>query len=401
MTGTVNDVQTAILVDTGSAVTILHRDLWEQGSRGMYVELKAVLSPVIVANGQPLHILGLATVRIRIAGVDFVHQVLITEDVSQSCLLGADSLVPHGVVINFQTNQLRLGEAAVHLQHSTHKQLPKQVCRVSVATTSIIRGGEEKLLWANVHHPQNVDIHYPGILEPKEGFEAQYQLLVARVVALPDNRLMPVRMANLAPVPVTLYKGLKIGDFCPLASPRETPSGESCYKEIPENESAELPQILHIEHEQVDGASLLGVDTKCLTASQRQELEALVNDYRDIFSTGKHDLGRTNRTYHQIDASPIKQAPHRLPIHRRQEVGHLVKEMEKQRVIQPSQSPWASPIVLVQKKDGSTRFCVDYRRLNKVTRKDSYPLPKVDDLLDSLEGAQWFTTLDLASGSGS
>ena len=112
-------------------------------------------------------------------------------------------------------------------------------------------------------------------------------------------------------------------------------------------------------------------------------------------------VGRTDLTYHRIDAgdaSPIKQAPRRLPIHRRQEVGRLVNEMEKEGVIQPSQSPWASPIVLVQKKDGSTRFCVDYRRLNKVTRKDSYPLPRVDDILDSLDGAQWFTTLDLASG---
>ena len=67
-------------------------------------------------------------------------------------------------------------------------------------------------------------------------------------------------------------------------------------------------------------------------------------------------------------------------------------------VIQQSSSPWASPIVLVQKKDGSTRFCVDYRKLNSVTRKDAYPLPRIDDTLDTLHGSRWFSTLDLASG---
>ena len=67
-------------------------------------------------------------------------------------------------------------------------------------------------------------------------------------------------------------------------------------------------------------------------------------------------------------------------------------------IIEPSSSPWSSPVVLVKKKDGTIRFCIDYRKVNGVTVKDSYPLPRIDDCLDALSGSQWFCTLDLASG---
>ena len=75
-----------------------------------------------------------------------------------------------------------------------------------------------------------------------------------------------------------------------------------------------------------------------------------------------------------------------------------IERMLESNIIQPSESPWASPVVLVRKKNGKLRFCVDYRKLNHVTKKDAYPLPRIQEMLNALSGSQWFSTLDLASG---
>ena len=130
-------------------------------------------------------------------------------------------------------------------------------------------------------------------------------------------------------------------------------------------------------------------------------MESLIVDFSDVFALDDSELGCTDILQLHIDTGehpPIKQQPYRTPVVRRKTVSEMIDAMKKQGVIQPSASPWASPVVLVPKKGGSLRFCVDYRRLNAVTRKDVYPLPRVDDILDALGEARYFSSLDLASG---
>ncbi|GFS91190.1 hypothetical protein TNCV_2215171 [Trichonephila clavipes] len=151
-------------------------------------------------------------------------------------------------------------------------------------------------------------------------------------------------------------------------------------------------------HEEV---TIFKIEHRTESIRQKSSAERLFQEFEDVFSRNSSDIGHTTVTQHRIDTAdhpPIKQHPRRLPFAKQEEVGTLLREMQENDIIEPSSSSWASPIVLVRKKDGSTRFCVDYRKLNDVTKKDSYPLPRIDDTLDTLSGHKWFSTLDLKSG---
>jgi len=137
------------------------------------------------------------------------------------------------------------------------------------------------------------------------------------------------------------------------------------------------------------------------TSEELAQLRQLVERYRDVFAMSGSELGKTHVLEHSIKTkcdAPVCQPARRLPWHSRQKARELVNEMIEQGIVEESSSPWSSPIVMVRKKDGSTRFCVDYRKLNAVTVTDPYPLPRIDDTLDALGGAQYFSTLDLCSG---
>lgn len=142
------------------------------------------------------------------------------------------------------------------------------------------------------------------------------------------------------------------------------------------------------------------LDHTALNREPIQQLDSLLSQYSDVFSSHEHDFGRTNRVRPSIrtgEAPPIRQRAYRTSAHLRSEIDRQVQKLLSQDIIEESCSPWALPVVLVKKKDGTYRFCIDFRKLNSVTVKDSYPLPRPANALDSLSGACWFSSIDLVS----
>jgi hypothetical protein len=132
-----------------------------------------------------------------------------------------------------------------------------------------------------------------------------------------------------------------------------------------------------------------------------EQFNKLIDAYTDVFAKDDTDIGHTNLLEHEIntgDSAPIRQKPYPVPFSQRFTIDEHISKMHDLGVIRPSTSPWASPIVIVKKKDGTERFCIDYRKLNKVTVKDVYPLPRIDDILFALGNTSYYTSLDLLSG---
>ena len=198
--------------------------------------------------------------------------------------------------------------------------------------------------------------------------------MMAHAVVRPVEGRMPVRILNLGADPVTMYQGTRIAHLETLGKAEIVDSTVATVQDQPAENSTDVEAKLW--------SMVEGNDS--LDNTQKEYLYELLLSYGDIFARNKTDFGRTSKIKHSIDtgeAAPIRQHVRRVPPARREEMKKLLDDMLKKDVIRPS---WASPIVLVLKKYGSMRLCVDYRKLNAVTRKDAYPLPRVDDTLPSL-----------------
>ncbi|GJY43347.1 putative reverse transcriptase domain-containing protein [Tanacetum coccineum] len=146
--------------------------------------------------------------------------------------------------------------------------------------------------------------------------------------------------------------------------------------------------------------------TKTLMSTKANELTLsdipIIRDFEDVFLDDLSGLPPQRQVEFCIDlipeATPVAKSPYRLAPSEMQELSEQLQELQDKRFIRPSHSPWGAPVLFVKKKDGSFRMCIDYRELNKLTIKNRYPLPRIDDLFDQLQGARYFSKIDLRSG---
>ena len=129
-------------------------------------------------------------------------------------------------------------------------------------------------------------------------------------------------------------------------------------------------------------------------------MSSLLTKYRDVFAVDPKNPSQTDLVHHKITVNPqtpIYMKPHWIPLAWEKEVDNQVKEMYRNNIIRESNSPWNAPILLVKKKDQSVRFVCDFRALNEVTKKDTYPLPQIKDVIDKMQGMKYWSMLDAAS----
>ena len=394
----VEGVAVAAMVDTGSQATIISRSLLHKvnsqlKSQGKSLARLKLPSMPLYGKGGPsereLDITAQVELTLAADGRKVTVPVFIQPNSEQACLLGTNALFALGVSVSRANGE--------PLKSCGGPQA--QVRLIQAATIPSMKGRIVKACVSDGYFPNEQVLFEPRheALEPL-GLNAQESLVTV------SDGIALIPLKNYQGVSVKLDEGTPLGmvqqcePVCQvLTEPRERPSlsgsqsGGLCahVKALP-NTPERYQRLL----EALELPDQLGDD-------ELKQLKELLRESADVFALDDSELGCTDLVRHVIDTgdhSPVRQPPHRTPMVYRDKIEQLVDEMQGRGIIQPSTSPWASPVVLVPKKDGSLRFCVDYRRLNSITKKDVYPLPRIEDIFDTLGGAKFFTSLDLASG---
>ena len=341
--------------------------------------------PLVGVSGEQLQIQGIAEVSIQLANKCFQISLVVVNGLTTDAIIGLDFLEAHNCTLTIGDRLLHIPscKSPIPVCGSTHSSTPTQVYAILAACESVPAYSEKEVM-----------VSIPQYCKDKshvlEAMETKVTIMAARTLVHPTTNTIPVRLLNLSGEAVTLYEGTKIAtieevdDSVALISSVSTSNQSNC--------SSDLQTALW---------NIVSRSDTELDETQEQALYNLLLQYSGIFAIDEHDFGHAKTIKHQINtgsSTPIRQQTRRVPRAHRQEAKHLVESMLNNKIITPSSSPWASPVVLVRKKDGSLRFCVDYRKINAITRKDAYPLPRVDDTLDALACCKWFTTLDLLSG---
>ncbi len=210
-----------------------------------------------------------------------------------------------------------------------------------------------------------------------------------------NNTNDPIHL-NIATTIGTMEVPIQVIDMATSSSE----SANNADKVPREQQTNTILQVSEKSNTITDEAIKNQIDDK-LTSLQFEQLFKLIKKYKRVVAENPKAPKFSSVVEHVIDTGdhpPIKQRSYRTAHKVQEQIREQVNEMLENGIIRGSNSPWASPVVLVLKKDGSVRFCTDYRKLNAITRKDSYPLPRINETLDVIGNAKWFSSIDFCSG---
>ena len=353
------------VLDTGSSVTLVRPDVLPIG-----LPLERTEVQLRTVTGELSPMLGVGVMQIQVAGLQIAHKVWVA-DIGDPCILGVDFLEATGGILDMGGGTLSFPSGLVAYRE-----------RRDISCVPRARGSLNTGVWA------------PQADRPKS----------PAMISQTFNNNDIAGLSPFAPpftpgaTPTRVGQSGK-GDNANEGMDMHASSTPTVHALTPTRDLA--APVLGCDSGGITGAGHVERDGGALDERQQKQLSKLLGEYEDCFARDEGEVGMTHLATHGIntgDAAPIKCRPRHLPLVRQEACDKAVEEMLAAGTIEPSDSPWASGVVMVPKKNGGWRLCADYRPLNKVTIKDSYPIPRIDEALDMVSGSKWFSSLDLRSG---
>ena len=356
---------------------------------------KTDIQPV-AANGSELHSLGEIMLTVKIGSETTIHTFHVVEELESEILVGNDLMKKLGLKIDFEK------EVIINRDGTT---VPMNIYKKSIDMDSHDQAVVKKTMWLPARSKNLVTLIVPrNENNEKREIYTPLQTYCESKVYVPSGIIdgrseVIVEVVNVCKFPVKIKQGRTLAW---VSRPRIEKIN------IVDFRKPSPPEMTFEERERVDEETVckmldtFDLDTdSALTKEEKSMLRQFLKKNAKTFAANPSRPGRTSKVQHTIDTgenAPFRMKRRRMPWSHQQIEQKHIKEMLENGIVRRSSSPWASPIVLADKPDGSIRFCVDYRELNKITKKDSYPLPRIEETIDKLRGMNYLSTLDLASG---